>query len=245
MPQRDTRKRGEMPPKSGFIGALLSTFLRMAAIAFELLFAQATSQDSYGGGAGYDPFGSNGGESDRAQKIEKDLKDAFQFFECSLSKVRASSSSEREELRSLLKKKWRKLSLLHHPDRNGSSEESTFLSQQLNHHYELVCLEIDRLLTQSARESFDKKLDDKRLWSQLKRINVFGTLYSLLAFALIGRLVFGCGNVVSFAICLSHASAVNEFNITSPDSRHTNFLFILHVFWKFVLAALSLLRKLR
>jgi hypothetical protein len=507
MPQRETRKRGEMPSKSGFIEAFLSNFLMMAAIAFESLFAQATSQESYGGGAGYDPFGSNGGESDRAQKIEKDLKDAFQFFECSLSEVRASSSSEREELRSLLKKKWRKLSLLHHPDRNGSSEESTFLSQQLNHYYELARLEIDRLdgivhdddadedessfagatdastgqrsededydddeedddesmdellkrqmndlkkegnrvkqgiqktakeqkkvnnkkrrnrnkgrtssdtmtpnlfevttsevgrdkahnawvretsayvthnawvrethkqedagdtpeperpkhlliesstddialairlgkieamtvlicakvmnwqwshnvhdyqealievlqlpidkdgntilhyaayyessgtvnqimmmvgadypdvvlkqnhreqhavdlciastndafkermeqVTQSAREAFDKKLDDKRLWSQLKRINGFGTLYSLLAFALIGRLVFGCGNIVSFVICFSHSSTAHEY-MNSPDTHHTNLLFILHVIWKLLLSALSLLR---
>jgi curved DNA-binding protein CbpA len=524
MAQRDTRKRGEMPPKSGFMGVFLSIFLMMASSAFESLFAQATSQDSSGGGAGYDPFGNSGGESDRAQKVEKELKDAFQFFDCSLSEVQASSSSEREETRSLLKKKWRKLSLLHHPDRNGSSEESVLLMQQLNHHYSLACLEIDRLegivhdddadedessfagtpdastgessegedydddddeeddddgenmeelfrkqmndlkkegnrvkqaiqktakeqkrvnnkkrrnrnkgrtcsdslipnlfevttsesgrdkahnawvrdtsayvthnasvrdthkqedaadtpeperpedaadtpepekpkhllfesstddialairlgkieavsvliyakvvnwqwlhnvrdhqealievlqlpidkdgntilhyaayyessgtvdrimmlvgvdypdivlkqnyreqhavdlcvastndgfkermeqITQSARDAFDKKLDDKRLWSQLKRINVLGSLYSLLAFALIGRLVFGCGNVVSFAICLSHASAMKVFKLTDADSHHADFLFILHVFWKLLLSALSLLR---
>jgi hypothetical protein len=519
MAQRDTRKRGEMPPKSGIIAAFLSIFFMMAAGAFESLFAQTTSQDSYGGGAGYDPFGNSGGDSDRAQKVEKDLKDAFQFFDCSLYEVQASSSSEREEFRSLLKKKWRKLSLLHHPDRNGSSEESVLLMQQLNHHYSLACLEIDRLegivhdddadedessfagtpdassgersehedfdddeeeeeeddddddddddenieellrkqmndlkkegncvkqniqktakeqkqvnhkkrrnrnkgrtcsdsmipnlfevttseagrdkahnawvrdtsayvthnasvsdthkqegaadtpelekpkhllfesstddiciairlgkieavsllihvkvinwqwvhnvhddhkalievlqlpidkdgntilhyaayyessgtlnqimmvvgadypdivlkqnyreqqavdlciastnaafkermeqITQSAREAFDKKLDDKKLWTQLKRINVLGTLYSLLAFSLIGRLVFGCGNVVSFAICLSHSSTVNVFKFTEAYSSHTNFLFILHVFWKLILSALSLLR---
>ena len=86
MAQRETRKRGEMPPKSGLISAFFSIFMILAAAAFESLFAQATSQDSSGGGAGYDPFGNSGGESDRAQKVEKDLKDAFQFFDCSLSK---------------------------------------------------------------------------------------------------------------------------------------------------------------
>jgi curved DNA-binding protein CbpA len=503
MVQRKTRKRGEMPPKSEFIGVFLSIILMMAAGIFKSLFAQATSQDSSGGGAGFDPFGNSEGESDRAQKTEKDLKNAFQFFDCSLSEVQGSSSSEREETRSLLKKKWRKLSLLHHPDRNGSSEESVLLMQQLNHHYSLACLEIDRLegivhdddadedessfagapgastgeksehedyddddeedddfdaenmekllrkqmndlkkegnrvkqdiqktakeqkrvnnkkrrnrnkghtcsdtmtpnlfevttsevgrdaahntwvrdasayvthnasvsdthkpekpkhwlfesstdgialairlgkieavsvliydkivnwqwmhnihgyqqatlhvlqlpidkdgntilhyaayyesagtvnhimmlvgvdypdivlkqnyrkqkavdlciassndgfiermkqITQSARETHDKKLDDKRLWSQLKRINVLGSLYSLLAFALIGRLVFGCGNVVSFAICLFHASAVNAFKFTEADSYPTDFLFILHVYWKLLLSVLSWLR---
>ena len=97
-------------------------------------------------------------------------------------------------------------------------------------------------ITQSAREAFDKKLDAKRLWSRLKRVNVLGTLYSLLAFALIGRLVFGCGNVVSFAICLSHASTAHVFNFAEADYSHTNFLIILHVVWKLLLSALSVLR---
>jgi hypothetical protein len=97
-------------------------------------------------------------------------------------------------------------------------------------------------ITQSAREAVAKELDDQRLWSQLKRINGFGTLYSLLAFALIGRLVFGCGNFVSFVICLSHSIAVYAFNIPSPDSHHTNLLFIQHIFWKILLRNLSLLR---
>jgi hypothetical protein len=151
MPQRDTRHRGGPPPKSGYIGAFITLFFMVAVNAFESLFAQTTSHDSSSGGtsgAGYNPFGSSGGgggDSDRSHKAENDLKDAFQFFDCSLSQVQASSSSEREETRSLLKKKWRKFSLLHHPDRNGNSEESVILSQQLNHHYDLACQEIDRL----------------------------------------------------------------------------------------------------
>jgi hypothetical protein len=513
MAQRDRRHRGEPPPKTGYIGALVTLFFMFAVGAFESLFAQTKSHDSSAGsGTGYNPFGSSGGgDSDRSKKAEKDLKDAFQFFDCSLSQVQASSSSEREETRSLLKKKWRKFSLLHHPDRNGNSEESVLLSQQLNHHYDLACQEIDRLegnvheddahedessfagapdasngernededdddnyeeeygesldellkkqmrdlqkegnrvqqdirknanykknlnkkkrrfrnqgrpepgenmtpnlyevttsetgrdrahnawvretnahfthnawarerhaqdddvdtpeprerpkhlliesstddialairlgkieaatllirakvmhwqwlhkveddqaacvevlklpidkdyntylhyaayyestdavnvimmmvgadfpavvlkknyreqlavdlciasnndafkermelITKSAREASAKQLEEKKLWSRLKRINIFGSLHSLLAFFLIGRLVFGCGNVVSFMICLSHSGLVNDSQSAERDCRHTSFLFIMHIFWKLLLFQSSLLR---
>jgi hypothetical protein len=94
------------------------------------------------------------------------------------------------------------------------------------------------LITQSAHEAFDKNLDEQRIWSRLKKINLLGSLYSLLAFALVGRIVFGCGNVASFAICLFHSHFMNSHH--TGDS--TNFLFMLHFCWKVLLLAYALLK---
>ena len=71
--------------------------------------------------------------SQTPQQQEESLQAALDFFE-----LNASTLS-----RELLKKKFRRYSLLHHPDRNGNTEESKQQMQKVNNFYNILNEELD------------------------------------------------------------------------------------------------------
>ena len=64
----------------------------------------------------------------------KALQAAFEFFE----------TTPTEATRESIKKKFRKMSLMHHPDRNGNSEDSVLTMQKVNNFYKILNDEFDR-----------------------------------------------------------------------------------------------------
>ena len=64
----------------------------------------------------------------------KALQAAFEFFE----------TTPTEATRESIKKKFRKMSLMHHPDRNGNSEDSVLTMQKVNNFYNILNDEFDR-----------------------------------------------------------------------------------------------------
>jgi len=70
-----------------------------------------------------------------------ELHEAVRYFEI----------SDREELtREFIKKKYKRLSLTHHPDRNGNDESSIQEMQKINHYFEVLEEELDRLEQQQG-----------------------------------------------------------------------------------------------
>ena len=63
------------------------------------------------------------------------LKAAYEFFDTTPS----------EATREIVKKAYKRKSLLHHPDRNGDSEESNNMMQKVNNYYEVLEKEFDRI----------------------------------------------------------------------------------------------------
>ncbi|CAJ1945224.1 unnamed protein product [Cylindrotheca closterium] len=63
------------------------------------------------------------------------LEDAFKYFEI---------DDPKEATREAVKKKFRRLSLVHHPDRNNQSQESVKEMQKINNLYEIMEQEFDR-----------------------------------------------------------------------------------------------------
>lgn len=60
-----------------------------------------------------------------------------------------------------VKKKYKRLSLIHHPDRNGNEEKSLREMQKINHYFELLEEELDRLKEEStSAEKVDGGVDD-------------------------------------------------------------------------------------
>ena len=123
---------------------LLEWALSVSFVVLETLFTRNWFQDEEGayysaGGGG------NGGSSDsrhrRGKQEDDKIEEAFQTF--GLSKKEACNDPA--AVRDQAKKAWRKLSLLHHPDRNSNSQDSTQMTQKINHCYEVVCQELDRL----------------------------------------------------------------------------------------------------
>jgi curved DNA-binding protein CbpA len=84
--------------------------------------------------------GSGDGSQHRSSKGDE-TEEAFRTFGLSTKEAENDPAAVREQV----KKSWRKLSLIHHPDRNYNSEESNKMTQRLNHHYDLVCQKLDRL----------------------------------------------------------------------------------------------------
>lgn len=90
---------------------------------------------------------------DKVHQSEKQkaaaLKAAFDFFELTPEKATRDSAS----------KAFRRLSLLHHPDRNRQSEESKQMMQKLNNYYNLITEELDR--REGVLHEDDFQVDDE------------------------------------------------------------------------------------
>ncbi|CAJ1945227.1 unnamed protein product [Cylindrotheca closterium] len=87
---------------------------------------------------------SSGGHGDEKKEEEHfsnssdnkvSLEDAFKYF---------AIDNHKKATREAVKKKFRRLSLVHHPDRNNQSEESVKEMQKINLFYELLEQEFDR-----------------------------------------------------------------------------------------------------
>ena len=79
------------------------------------------------------------------------LEDALQVFD-----VTTMNCLEETKLR----KRYKNLSLLHHPDRNNNSQESVERMQVINGHYNLLLMELRRRSSKEQQESSSSDYDD-------------------------------------------------------------------------------------
>lgn len=82
------------------------------------------------------------------------LEAALEYFELDLHTL----------TREAVKKKFRRFSLLHHPDRNKNSEESNQMMQKINNYYNLLNEELDRregIEHESEEEEMEEKVNEE------------------------------------------------------------------------------------
>jgi curved DNA-binding protein CbpA len=107
-------------------------------------------QNTYGGGNDSNNNGSNDDERNTNQSTNQQLQTAFSYFET------AASDSTRDSI----KKQYKRLSKIHHPDRNDNSKESTEEMQKINAYYELLEKEFDRrdgVIGDGLQDDYDDK----------------------------------------------------------------------------------------
>lgn len=112
-------------------GSWFTELLNLLVFILETLLSSSKSSRFEG-----DQYGTSDEDHPEA-KGKNEVQAALDFFE-----IKASNDSA--AIHDLVKKKFRKLSLLHHPDRNENSEESVETMQKVNHHYDVLCEELDR-----------------------------------------------------------------------------------------------------
>ena len=135
----------------------------LAVLLAELFLSSSSSKRKNAGnsrtGGGGSTNNHHGRREDPHQKHARELKEALAFFEVNLNllpkdttgddNADASSSSSSanteklEGIRESVKKQFRKLSLIHHPDRNENSTESVVMMQKINHYYTIINEELD------------------------------------------------------------------------------------------------------
>ena len=71
------------------------------------------------------------------------LQDALQFFDMTMRDCVEETK---------LRKRYKNLSLLHHPDRNNNSQESVERMQVINGHYNLLLMELRRRSSKEQQE---------------------------------------------------------------------------------------------
>jgi curved DNA-binding protein CbpA len=109
------------------MSSLIPTLLDIILSLLEAFFASPpkTAADEHDG-------------HDKAHQSEQEkcaaLEAAFAFFQL----------TSEDATRDVASKKFRRLGLLHHPDRNGQSEESKQMMQKVNTYYTLITEELDR-----------------------------------------------------------------------------------------------------
>ena len=85
------------------------------------------------------------------QSASSELQKAIDYFEIDV---------KNDFTREYIKKKYKRSSLIHHPDRNGNNETSIQEMQKINHYFELLEEELNRLDEMKARNDHDDEVDD-------------------------------------------------------------------------------------
>lgn len=119
---------------------------KLLVIALDKLFMSQAGYNRYGGhnkSSSYnngtesnnnDDDYSNPNRMDYGQK-KRLIQDAYEFFDI----------DPKEASRELVKKAWKKKSLIYHPDRNQGSDESHQMMQKVNNYYEVLSNEFDKI----------------------------------------------------------------------------------------------------
>lgn len=95
----------------------------------------------------------SGSSNNCEENTDDDLQAAFRYFEI---------ATPSEATRDSVKKMYKRLSRIHHPDRNENSKESNEKMQKINWYYELLEKEFDRLEGIVDNGDYDIDHDDKR-----------------------------------------------------------------------------------